>query len=384
VEREAITVKKMDLSALIQKHESSARDIKRADMIREELGRKAARLEAEAVEINARRVELSAGKAESEEKINTLMRTVVEQKGKLPEIQNAYQVVNDSIVGLEESVKAARREAEEARGALSDLELRRAEIRIKTEHLKETVDHNYHITVEEIEDDIKAMVVDPEEADMNASELRIKLERLGPVNIGAIEEYNELMERFNFLTTQKDDLESSVKSLREAIGKINKTSEELFMDAFNSINETFKQVFVSLFGGGRAELRLVTPEGGDVLDSGLEIVAQPPGKRLQSLTLFSGGEKALIAGALVFACFLVKPSPFCMLDEVDAPLDEANVERFGNMLKEFSDKTQFIVITHSRPTMELADALYGVTMDEPGVSRLVSVRLKEAADLAGV
>jgi chromosome segregation protein len=205
------------------------------------------------------------------------------------------------------------------------------------------------------------------------------------VNVGAIEEYNELMERFEFLSSQKQDLESSVARLREAIGKINKTSEELFTEAFNSINETFKTVFLSLFGGGRAELVLVPPEeGNDVLDSGLEIVAQPPGKKLQSLLLFSGGEKALIAAALTFACFLVKPSPFCVLDEVDAPLDEGNVTRFGNLLKEFADKTQFIVITHSRPTMELADALYGVTMDEPGVSRLVSVRLTEAAELAGV
>jgi chromosome segregation protein len=252
------------------------------------------------------------------------------------------------------------------------------------EHLEETVHHNYHIQISDIDDEIKAMDIDRDETEMNASEIRIKVERLGPVNIGAIEEYNELMERFTFLNTQKEDLDASVARLKEAIGKINKTSEELFMDAFNAVNETFKTIFVTLFNGGRAELQLVTPESGDILESGLEIAAQPPGKKLQSLLLCSGGEKAMIAAALTFACFLVKPSPFCVLDEVDAPLDESNVQRFGNMLKEFADKTQFIVITHSRPTMELADALYGVTMDEPGVSRLVSVRLKEAEELAEV
>ncbi|MBI5191395.1 MAG: chromosome segregation protein SMC [Nitrospirae bacterium] len=384
MDREVLTAKKMELSALIQRDESSARDIRRADLHREELARKAARLNAETEEVAQRRVEFTAGKAEAEGAITDLMKQVLAKKEEVPAVQSAYSSAGEAIDGLEEAVKAARREYDAAMRALTDLELRRTELKLKTEHIVESVLHNYHISVTEIDEEIRGMELDREEAEMNLAELRIKLERLGPVNVGAIEEYNELMERFTFLGTQKEDLESSVRRLKEAIGKINKTSEELFMDAFNSINETFKTVFVSLFGGGQAELRLVAPEDGDLLDSGLDIVAQPPGKRLQSLTLFSGGEKALIAGALVFACFLVKPSPFCVLDEVDAPLDESNVQRFGNMLKEFADRTQFIVITHSRPTMELADALYGVTMDEPGVSRLVSVRLKEATELAGV
>jgi len=383
-DREALTAKKMELSALIQRHESSVRDIKRADMHREELGRKAARLDVEEKDIAARREELDSSKKDAEENINRLMRAALEKKEGLPAIQDAYQTASDAIATIEEAVKLARHVAEECSRGVSDLEIKKAELRLKLEHLEDTVARNYHMLMDEITEDIRGMEIDKDEADMNVSELRIKLERLGPVNVGAIEEYNELMERFTFLNTQKEDLESSVKSLREAIGKINKTSEELFMDAFNSINETFKQVFVSLFGGGQAELRLALPENGDVLDAGLEIAAQPPGKKLQNLTLFSGGEKALIAAALVFACFLVKPSPFCVLDEVDAPLDESNVQRFGNMLKDFADKTQFIVVTHSRPTMELADALYGVTMHEPGISRLVSVKLKEAEELAEV
>lgn len=382
LEREALTIRKMDLSALVQRHESSARDIKRADLRREELMRKAERLDIEGREVAQRRTELMAGKSEAEAGINDMMKQAFEMKERVPALQSAYETANEAIMLLEEAVKVARREADEARDAAGELELRRAELKLKIEHLQETVSHNYHILIAEIDDAVKAMEIERETAEMDASELRIKIEKLGPVNVGAIEEYNELMERFNFLSTQKADLEASVARLREAIGKINKTSEELFMDAFNSINEKFKAVFLSLFGGGRAELQLATPEDGDILESGLEIVAQPPGKKLQSLTLFSGGEKALIAAALTFACFLVKPSPFCLLDEVDAPLDEHNVQRFGQMLKDFADKTQFIVITHSRPTMELADALYGVTMDEPGASHLVSVKLKEAQELA--
>jgi chromosome segregation protein len=384
-DREALTAKKMDLSALIQKHESWARDLKRADLKKEELERRRTRLEEEGREIAEKKDELSKGRAEAEGSINSFLSEAMAMKEQAPALQDAYQIAYDAIEGLEESLKSTRREAEAARDALGEIELKRAELKLKAEHLLETVEHNYHIRIPDIEEEFKGLQIEREQAEMDAAELKIKLEKLGPVNVGAIEEYNELMERFEFLSSQKQDLESSVARLREAIGKINKTSEELFMEAFNSINETFKTVFLSLFGGGRAELVLVPPEeGNDLLDSGLEIVAQPPGKKLQSLLLFSGGEKALIAAALTFACFLVKPSPFCVLDEVDAPLDEGNVTRFGNLLKEFADKTQFIVITHSRPTMELADALYGVTMDEPGVSRLVSVRLTEAAELAGV
>ena len=354
-----------------------------SDQMKEELMRKAGRLDAEEADIAARRLELTALRREAEDTVNQMVRAALALKEQAPALSESYNEANEAIAGLEEAVKAARKEEDAARDLLSQAELNRAQLSLRMEHLTGTVMHNYHIEVSQIEEEIRLMELDRADAEVRAAGIREKLEGMGPVNVGAIEEYNELMERYNFLTSQKEDLESSVARLREAIGRINKTSEELFMEAFNSINETFKEVFTSLFEGGRAELLLTAPdEGADVLESGLEIVAQPPGKKLQNLTLCSGGEKALIAAALTFACFLVKPSPFCVLDEVDAPLDEANVQRFGRMLKEFADRTQFIVITHSRPTMEIADALYGVTMDEPGVSSLVSVRLKEAAGMA--
>jgi chromosome segregation protein len=202
-----------------------------------------------------------------------------------------------------------------------------------------------------------------------------QLEKIGPVNVLAIEEHQELETRESFLRTQRDDLVQSIESLRQTIRKINLTSRELFREAFGAVNTSFTEIFTSLFGGGTARMQLLDEE--DVLESGIELVAQPPGKKNQSIALLSGGERALTAIALLFAIFRYKPSPFCILDEVDAPLDEINTERFVRLVRDFSRDTQFIVITHSRRTMEAADVLYGVTMEEAGCSRLVSVNFAE-------
>jgi len=203
--------------------------------------------------------------------------------------------------------------------------------------------------------------------------LKLKIERLGPVNILAIEQFDELETRHSFLTTQRKDLIESIAQTSEAIKRIDETSKARFNDAFTAIQVNFQQTFSTLFGGGRAGLTLI--DENDPLESGIEIVASPPGKRLQSVQLLSGGEKALTAIALMFAIFKYKPSPFCLLDEIDAPLDDANVSRFVEMLRGMLDHTQFILITHNRRTMEIANRLYGVTMEEPGVSKLISVSL---------
>ena len=215
-----------------------------------------------------------------------------------------------------------------------------------------------------------ASAVDIEET---AARLREKIERLGPVNMMAIEEFDDLDERYDFLTAQRKDLVESIDATVDAIARINKTTRERFREAFDAINTHFQQTFSTLFGGGRAGLVLLDET--DLLESGIDIIAQPPGKRLQSIQLLSGGEKALAAMALMFAIFKFKPSPFCLLDEIDAPLDEANIGRFVEMLRGMQSETQFILVTHNRKTMEIADRLYGVTMEEPGVSKLVSVQL---------
>ena len=205
------------------------------------------------------------------------------------------------------------------------------------------------------------------------SRLRAKIDRLGPVNMMAIEQFDELETRHTFLTTQRKDLVDSITQTSQAIKRIDETTRARFAEAFAAINRNFQETFSTLFGGGRAGLTLL--DENDPLESGIEIIAQPPGKRLQSVQLLSGGEKALTAIALMFGLFKHKPSPFCLLDEIDAPLDDANIGRFVEMLRGMQAYTQFILITHNRKTMEIADRLYGVTMEEPGVSKLISVQL---------
>ena len=192
-----------------------------------------------------------------------------------------------------------------------------------------------------------------------------------------IEEFDELNKRYQFLKEQRQDLINSKEELKKAIFRINKTSREVFLEVFSKIKEEFKKNFRFLFGGGRAELVLLDED--NILESGIEIEVQPPGKKLQNVSLLSGGEKALTAIALIFSIFSVRPSPLCVLDEIDAPLDEANVGRFNHLLKEFAQKSQFIIITHNKKTMSSADVLYGVTMEEKGISKIVSVKFAKEA-----
>jgi chromosome segregation protein len=205
-------------------------------------------------------------------------------------------------------------------------------------------------------------------------DLRDRLEGFGAINMLAVDELAEAEERLLFLTSQRQDIVDSIASAEEALREIKERSRAKFKQAFEAINENFVQFFQELFGGGRGEMTLL--ESDDILEAGIEVVAQPPGKRLQNILLLSGGEKAMTAIALVLAIFKYRPSPFCLLDEVDAPLDDANVGRFVNKIAEMSEKTQFIVITHNKRTMEAARALYGVTMQEAGVSKIVSVKFE--------
>ncbi|HYJ46713.1 MAG TPA: hypothetical protein VEV81_08875, partial [Pyrinomonadaceae bacterium] len=218
------------------------------------------------------------------------------------------------------------------------------------------------------------LTTDVEAARARLAELRVKLDDMGPVNMMALEELEEAEERFKFLTVQRADILDSIRLTEEALTEIKRRSRERFRHAFTHINQNFQQMFVELFGGGRGEMILIDEE--DILESGIDLIAQPPGKRLQNVLLLSGGEKAMAAISLVLAIFQYRPSPFCILDEVDAPLDEMNVGRFSEKVAEMSQTTQFLVITHNKRTMESARALYGVTMQEPGVSKLVSVKFE--------
>jgi chromosome segregation protein len=240
-------------------------------------------------------------------------------------------------------------------------------------HLEESLQEKFRMDMASIVHEYGAFFCDETVTRQRQAELKRIIDEMGEVNLMAIDEYRQLEDRYNFLCAQRDDLEESLKALQQAIQRINRTTRKRFLETFQQVNAKFRAIFPRLFCGGSAELRLT--DENDLLETGIDIVVQPPGKKLQNVTLLSGGEKALTAVALIFAIFLIKPAPFCLLDEVDAPLDDANIGRFNEMVREMSAASQFIVITHNKTTMAVADTLFGVTMEEPGVSKLVSVKL---------
>jgi chromosome segregation protein len=277
---------------------------------------------------------------------------------------------NGDLILVEQGLRTLRQEIAAVTSRISELGVAGAEHRMRMENIAGNVRTNYGKEIGELE--VEEVTQGEEE---RLVELRNKIQEMGPVNLGTLEEYEELRGRYEFMTGQQEDLTKSIAELEEAISKINSTTRKKLRDAYEALNAKFGEVFTSLFGGGRAELVLTDEH--NILESGVEIVAQPPGKKLQNLHLLSGGEKALTALAIQFASFLIKPTPLCILDEADAPLDETNTERYSRMLEEISASTQFIVITHNRTTMGAAQHLYGITMEEAGVSKVISMQLEE-------
>ncbi|WP_042348955.1 chromosome segregation protein SMC [Bacillus massiliigorillae] len=258
--------------------------------------------------------------------------------------------------------------------SLKDEEVKINRLDVELDNRLQQLQEEYVLTFEAAKEQY-SLVYSPEETRKKVKLIKLAIEELGTINLGAIDEYERVHERFSFLTEQREDLLEAKETLFQVIDEMDVEMKRRFEETFNGIRDQFERVFQQLFGGGRAELRLTNPD--DLLNTGVEIIAQPPGKKLQNLNLLSGGERALTAIALLFSILIVRPVPFCVLDEVEAALDEANVVRFSEYLKKFSSETQFIVITHRKGTMESADVLYGITMQESGVSKLVSVRLDD-------
>ncbi|NIA29359.1 MAG: chromosome segregation protein SMC [Actinobacteria bacterium] len=273
----------------------------------------------------------------------------------------------------EKLIRSARGKSEELSESVHHLELRASELKMQKENLKVRMLKEFEYTIERRPLDTE---FDWEEAKQKTEQLYESLKRVGPVNLLALKEYEQERERFDFLQTQREDLFKARRDLTNTIDIINNTAREKFLETFEAVQKNFVQVFKSFFEGGRASI--VLREGNDPLEGDIDIYATPGGKRLSSLQLLSGGEKSLTAISLLFAIYLVKPSPFCIFDEVDAPLDDRNVERFTKALKDFSQNTQFLVVTHNKLTMQAADQLYGVTMEEEGVSKVVSVKFDSA------
>ncbi|HVY40277.1 MAG TPA: chromosome segregation protein SMC [Polyangia bacterium] len=344
--------------------QDDARSARLEGTSQEDLSR-AALLAAQAVELKGE-AELAQAEAEA------LARAHGERQG-------ALESRTGALAAREAELRAARAEVSRLAQLASRLELRAQEAAMRRAGIEEQISDRYRdvqLGLVVVDYHLRPLFGGNEE--QRATELRGLIDRMGEINLTAIEESEELQKRYDFLTTQRTDLESAVAQLETAIDKINRASRKRFRETFDAVNAEFQAMFPRLFGGGHAKLALT--DENDMLETGIDIVANPPGKKVsQNIELLSGGEKALTAVSLLFAIFLVKPSPFCVLDEVDAPLDEANVGRFNQVVREMTDRSQFIIITHNRRTMEIADRLCGVTMEEPGVSKLVAVNLRNGS-----
>jgi chromosome segregation protein len=275
----------------------------------------------------------------------------------------------------EELVRLRRAEKEETEQKINELKVALGQLEVKQQDLVERVQEQLQINLAEAYENYRDEEVDWGKIREEIAELRGKIERLGNVNIDAIDEQETLEKRHNFLSSQVQDLNSSRAQLQQLINRLNKKSREKFQQTFEEIRGHFQEIFRKLFGGGKADIILEDAE--DILEAGIEVIARPPGKETRSISLLSGGEKSMTAIALLFAVFKTKPSPFCFLDEVDAALDEANNERFNILLREFQKDSQFIIITHAKRTMSIADVLFGITMQIRGVSKKISVRFGE-------
>jgi chromosome segregation protein len=372
----ATTTAQVALASLGERVEALKRELRHFEELEHDLATRFTQAEERREQIGARRVELELERERADE----LAREAAGERDRLEADERAvalhYQSLLDGLREIESLIGGGEQELGRSIQELHAVELQATEGRVRREELEQEARRSFGAEPDALvrQHDVQR---DVDGVRARLAELEGTLAALGPVNLVADEEYRELEERLAFLSTQHDDLGASIKDLEKALRGMTRIAQERFQEAFEAVNRHFGEIFSRLFEGGHAELRLVPPEEGadSPLETGVELLAKPRGKRLQAVTLLSGGEKALTGLALLFAIFYYRPSPFCMLDEVDAPLDDANVHRFLRVLRELSQRTQFVVITHNRKTMEAADVLYGITMEEPGLSRPVSVKL---------
>tara|TARA_B100000749_G_scaffold280887_2_gene280013 strand:+ start:74602 stop:78213 length:3612 start_codon:yes stop_codon:yes gene_type:complete len=294
--------------------------------------------------------------------------------------KDAYEQLLENCREIEEKVTASNRALNEYKSRINEAQLKVEQLQMKAQYLVDQMAERYMVQLGEVAEQHRDVEADTEQLAKDVEDLRGKISRIGEVNLSAIEEYDDLSERYKFLSQQHEDLTEAKEQLRKVIDRINRICSRRFKETFELVNERFQKVFPVLFGGGEAKLILVENE--DKQEMGIDIVAKPPGKKPQNVGLLSGGEKALTAVSLIFSIFLVKPSPFCLLDEVDAPLDDANVMRFNDLVKEMAKRSQIIIVTHNKHTMKVNKKLYGVTQEERGVSKMVSVALDQAESFA--
>jgi chromosome segregation protein len=323
--------------------------------------------------------QLAAQIAEHQRQVESLRAEKLRLEARGAEMEREFDTTRVRSTQVDDTLRMARQKLGDFREERSKLEIERARTESEREHLRQSCVEELNAQPEDLIAEFPALLTGEElrSSDAQYHELKMRIESMGPINMMALEEYNECEQRFDFLGRERADLLQSITDTQQAIAELDEVCKQKFEEAFAFINQNFAVAFHTLFGGGTGEMRLSEPDSSG--EPGIDVVAQPPGKRLQNVLLLSGGEKAMTALALLIAIFRYQPSPFCILDEVDAPLDEANVGRFTKLVSEMSAGTQFIVVTHNRKTMEMASVLYGVTMQEPGISKLVSVRWDEPA-----
>jgi chromosome segregation protein len=369
----AVTQSRIRNAALGEKRDNTHVNLANRLKLQEEIAHEISARQAQIADYQRRHGEIEEALTQTRQALEQSRADLQILEERLQAGRQRYREISMRLAEIGETIKEIRPLVEVCQEEKSRIQLALAAQRIEQQHLATNLREKYDVQLDTLS--VEFGETPPSQAELTAEidDLRSRLERMGEVNLAAIGEYEELTERFRFMSQQKEDLERSIADLQQTIVKLNRICRLRFKESFDEISEKFEAIFPRLFRGGKA--KLVLTDENDFLETGVDIVVQPPGKKLQSITLLSGGEKALTAVSLLFAIFLTKPSPFCFLDEVDAPLDDANLDRFTEMIKEMSEHSQFVLVTHNKKSMQAAEMLYGITMAEPGVSKVVSVRM---------
>ena len=368
------------LAALEERRIAAAAALERIERMASEVSQRLRALDEQAQGAAAERSQRLIENQQIEQHLLSLQSERESAQARSTQVQRESDALRTGLQLLEQRLRELRHELDSARDRRGELAAAAAKLASDLEYLGESCRNELNLGREELMSDLSVMRLEGEllaQEEAAHRELRARLEAMGPVNMMALEEYNEISQRHAFLEAQRKDLLESIENTQATIKELDQVSRQKFEEAFGKINENFQATFRKLFGGGQAFMRLTDLENST--ESGIDVIASPPGKKLQNVLLLSGGEKALTALALLVGIFQYQPSPFCLLDEVDAPLDEANVGRFTEMVRELAAQTQFVIITHNKRTMSASPVMYGVTMQEPGVSKIVSVRFGEQA-----
>ena len=380
--QEKATAQQVSVGALVEKKEAARSSHQRLEEYTAEGDRRDQQLLEEKKNCQHQIHQLTEEQQQTQERLEQAHKQLLEREERLRVEEDHWREFEGKQLNFESRRLQLIKQDKEQEREIQSRHQELTELNLKIQYLVHQIQEHYHLdlTMEDLPAS-EEEVVDLEKSEARLQRLRDRVARIGEVNLTAIEEYEEQQQRHDFLTAQRDDLVQSLEGLKKAISRINRTTRKRFLQTLEAVNRKLAEVFPLLFNGGSGHLRLMTDR--DPLEAGVEILVHPPGKKLTSMSLLSGGEKALAAAAILFSLYMIKPSPFCILDEVDAPLDDANIDRFIEVLKRISQDSQIIMVTHNKRTMEISDVLLGVTMEEPGISKIISVNFQGIPETHG-